>query len=55
MGLATEIIDVANNPLLAVRNGDKEYLVPVHENIILEINDREMEIRIDAPEGLFDL
>ncbi len=47
--------EMANNPLLSVTNGDKEFLVPVHEDIILEINDKEKIIRIDAPEGLFDL
>jgi 16S rRNA processing protein RimM len=55
IGLATGIIEVANNPQLIVQAGDKEYLVPAHENIILEINDKEKAIRIDAPDGLFEI
>ncbi len=55
IGFAEEVLDMKNNPLLSVINGDKEFLVPVHEDILLEVNDKEKIIRIDAPEGLFDL
>jgi 16S rRNA processing protein RimM len=55
IGFAEEVIEMTKNPLMSVRNGDKEFLVPVHEDIILEVNDKEKIIRIDAPEGLFDL
>ena len=55
IGLAEEIVEMSKNPLLSVINGAKEYLVPVHEDIILEVDDREKIIRIDAPAGLFDL
>jgi 16S rRNA processing protein RimM len=55
VGIAGEIAEIANNPLLQVMHEGKEFLVPVHEDIILEVNDMKKEIRIDAPEGLFDL
>jgi 16S rRNA processing protein RimM len=55
IGFAEEVVEMVKNPLLSVINGDKEFLVPVHEDIILEISDKERIIRIDAPEGLFDL
>jgi 16S rRNA processing protein RimM len=55
IGLAVEIVDSQNNPLLYVQNNGKEYLVPVHDDIILEVNSRDKTIRIDAPEGLFEL
>lgn len=55
VGFAEEVLDMKNNPLLSVLNGDKEFLVPLHEDIVLEVNDKEKTIRIDAPEGLFDL
>ncbi len=55
IGFAEEVVEMAKNPLLSVINGEKEFLVPVHEDIILEVNDKEKIIRIDAPEGLFDL
>jgi 16S rRNA processing protein RimM len=55
IGFAEEVLDMKNNPLLSVTNGDREFLVPVHEDILLEVNDKEKIIRINAPEGLFDL
>jgi len=55
VGIAGTIADIANNPLLRVHHEDREYLVPVHQDIILEINDKEKVIVIEAPEGLFEL
>ena len=55
VGIAGEITGIANNPLLHVQSGDREFLVPVHEDIILEINHQKKLITINAPEGLFDL
>ena len=55
IGIAGEIEDIANNPLLHVTHEGKEFLIPVHEDIILEINDRDKVIFIDAPDGLFEL
>ena len=55
IGFAKEVVEMKNNPLLSVISGDKEFLIPVHEDIILEVNDREKIIRIDAPVGLFDI
>jgi len=55
VGVAVEITGVSSNPLLRIISGDKEWLVPAHEDIILEINDFSREIQINAPEGLFDL
>jgi 16S rRNA processing protein RimM len=55
VGIAGEIADIANNPLLRVHREGREYLIPVHHDIILEINDKEKLIVIEAPEGLFEL
>lgn len=55
VGIAIEITGVSSNPLLRVVDGKKEWLIPVHEDIIVEINDDTKEIRIEAPDGLFDL
>jgi len=55
VGIAGELIEVTNNPLLSVIRDDREFLVPAHESIILEIDDRKREIHIDAPAGLFEL
>jgi 16S rRNA processing protein RimM len=55
IGLAGEIVGNASNPLLEVHHEGREILVPVHEDIILDINDKDKVIVIEAPEGLLDL
>jgi 16S rRNA processing protein RimM len=55
VGLVKEITGIASNPLLRVTHGNREILVPFHEDIILEINDKDKIIVIHAPEGLFNL
>jgi 16S rRNA processing protein RimM len=55
VGIAGEIAGIASNPLLQVQHEGRDFLVPFHEDIILEINDKEMVIVIEAPEGLFEL
>jgi 16S rRNA processing protein RimM len=55
IGTAGEIEDIAHNPLLHVRGEGKDFLIPVHADIILDINDKDKVITIAAPEGLFDL
>lgn len=55
IGTAGEIEDIANNPLLHVTREGKDFLIPLHEDIILKINDKDKEISISAPEGLFEL
>jgi 16S rRNA processing protein RimM len=55
IGHAEEIVNKTTHPLLLVIREGKEYLIPVHEDIILDFDDKERVIRIDAPEGLFDL
>jgi 16S rRNA processing protein RimM len=55
VGTAGEINDIANNPLLQVNHEGKDFLIPAHGDIILEINEKKKEIKINAPEGLFEI
>jgi 16S rRNA processing protein RimM len=55
VGFAGEIAGNASNPLLQVIHEGCEFLVPVHTDIIVDVNDKTKEIRIDAPEGLFEI
>ena len=55
IGEASGIIDIANNPLMAVKNQEREYLIPVHKDIVLEIDDYNRVIHIHAPDGLFEI
>jgi len=55
IGIAGARTGVSGNPLLEVKLEGKVYLVPVHEDIFLEINDNTREILIDTPEGLLEI
>ena len=55
LGTISEVISSDMNPLIQIMSKGKEILIPLHEDIILEINDDEKTIRINAPEGLLDL
>jgi 16S rRNA processing protein RimM len=54
-GLAGAIAGNANNPLLEVHREERIFLVPLHEDIVREINHQKKVIMIEAPEGLFEL
>jgi len=55
IGLATNIIMNSENPLLEVKKGLSEYLIPIQDEIISTIDDTSKCIYINAPEGLLDL
>ncbi len=55
IGVVFDIADIAGNPLLIVQQGKQEILIPWHEDIILQVDQKKKEIQIEAPEGLFDL
>jgi 16S rRNA processing protein RimM len=55
IGIIEEIIEYPNNSVLKIIKGKNEILVPVHEDIILEVDNSKKEITIAAPEGLINL
>ncbi|UCH14134.1 MAG: 16S rRNA processing protein RimM [Bacteroidales bacterium] len=55
IGKITEVMDIRENPLFKVRSGNNEYMIPVNENIIKEINHNKKVIFTDLPEGLLDI
>ena len=55
IGYAEEIINMPTQPLLVVKKENNEFLVPFHEDIVRDIDYKERLIRIEAPEGLFEL
>jgi 16S rRNA processing protein RimM len=55
IGYAEEIINMPTNPLLVVKKENNKFLVPFHEDIVQDIDNKERLIRIEAPEGLFEL
>ncbi|MEE9253116.1 MAG: ribosome maturation factor RimM [Thermodesulfobacteriota bacterium] len=54
LGSVDNLIDGSSHTLLVVKNGDKEFLVPMVETIVKDINTDAERIIIDPPEGLLD-
>jgi 16S rRNA processing protein RimM len=54
-GAAVDIMEAGANILLRISKDGHEYLIPYHEDIILNIDHRKKTITVSAPDGLFDL
>ncbi len=55
IGTVESIIENANNPLLQIKFGEKEILIPLKNNFIKKVDRENKTIEIDAPEGLIDV
>ncbi|MEQ8301959.1 MAG: ribosome maturation factor RimM [Cyclobacteriaceae bacterium] len=55
IGEVTEINDFALNPLLIVKNGEKEVLIPFGAQFVKEIRDTEKKVLVDLPDGFLDI
>jgi 16S rRNA processing protein RimM len=55
IGTIEEIIENPGQILLAVGNGEKENLVPLADDFIVDINKKKKELTLSLPEGLLDL
>ena len=55
VGEVIEFMNVTNNPLLCVIRDKKEFYIPFHPDIVLEIQYKKKQIFINAPEGLFEI
>jgi len=56
IGEVTAVIENGPQSLLEIKSaGDKEFMIPVHEDIILKIDRKKRTITVNLPEGLMDL
>jgi len=55
IGVAGEMEDIALNPLLHVKSDKGAFLIPFQKEIIFHIDHKKREVKIKAPEGLFNL
>ena len=55
IGTVQDVYEMPLNALLSVKNGEKEILVPLRDEILLSVDREKKVIEIDAPEGLIDL
>jgi 16S rRNA processing protein RimM len=54
-GVVKGVMELPNNPLLEITFRGKQYLLPIHEDILLNIDETARVVNIAAPEGLFDI
>lgn len=51
----TDYHDQPDNPLFSAEIGDREYLIPVHQEFIISVDFKEKSIHMRLPEGIFEL
>jgi len=55
IGIIQKIIDIQQNPLLSVLNGEKDILIPLQKEFIISLDKKKKELHIEAPKGLIEL
>ncbi len=55
IGIIKEFIENSSNPLLVVKNKDKELLLPIHPHFVVSIQPKLKKITLNLPDGLIDL
>ena len=54
-GTVTAHEDIPGNPCIWVETGHGEVLIPLHEELVLEVDEQKETLRMVIPEGLLDL
>ncbi len=47
--------DIPGNPCIWVETGQREVLVPLREELVLDVDEEKQTLRMEIPEGLLDL
>ena len=55
VGVVSAHEDIPGNPCIWVETGHGECLLPLHEELILDVDAKEKTLRMEIPEGLLDL
>lgn len=55
IGIAKEVLDRPQQPVLIIKRGFEEILIPVTDDIIRKVDRNEKVLHVHAPEGLIDL
>ncbi len=55
IGIIDEVLDYSNNPIISVKSGDKQVLIPAIDEIIDQIDRKSKAIYFNTPAGLLDL
>lgn len=55
VGEITEVINQAVQPLFAIKNGEKEVLIPIEDSIIEQLDRKNKVLYLTCPEGLIEI
>jgi 16S rRNA processing protein RimM len=55
IGVIDRVVELPNNPLFAIKFGDKEILLPISDEIILKVDRKKKSIDVRAPLGLIEI
>jgi len=55
IGEIYEFINIPVNPLIVVKNGNKEILIPQNNDFIIEVDNKTKTIKTKLPQGLIDI
>jgi|ERR1043165_7886130 16S rRNA processing protein RimM len=55
LGIIEAVTENPGQLLLTIKNAEKEVLIPLVDDFIVEINEKKKEITLDLPEGLLEL
>lgn len=55
VGTITNILDYPHQSVIQIAKGEKEILIPINDDIILNVNRKDKLVEISAPEGLIEL
>ena len=55
IGIIVEIVERPIQSLMVVNTNSKEILIPIHRDIVLSVNHKKKEIRVELPNNFLDL
>ena len=55
IGMIGDILELPHQSLFQIRNGEKEILIPVVDDIIQKVDRKKKQLLIKAPEGLIEI
>ena len=55
VGFVVDYENIPGNPCIWVETGHGEVLIPLHEELVLDVDEKTQTLRMEIPEGLLDL
>lgn len=55
LGLVKEVVDLNGNQLLVIESNGKEVLIPLKDEILINVDISAKKVEVDLPEGLLDI